>query len=199
MDPIAIQLLWKEIKGSKLDLGFLVISLLAVLGTIFSFFAVGGDKGKIEALTRHDSAYIAKIKKEFDQLNTMQTSFSAIEVEIKSIREKINEITSLPKEGKINLKISEIDKALTSFKKRQDDIESVILANPKKALTLPLLEREIEIIKNNYDNDRSAIKTEIDRIYSLFQWFIGLMFTIAIGVLGLAGANVFRSKEKKAV
>jgi hypothetical protein len=48
--------------------------------------------------------------------------------------------------------------------------------------------------------DIDAVRGEVGRLFGLTQWFIGLMFTIALGVLGLALNNLRRpaiAKEEK--
>jgi len=42
------------------------------------------------------------------------------------------------------------------------------------------------------------VRREIGRLFTLTQWFIGPMFTIVLGVFGLALSNLRKAAEKPA-
>jgi hypothetical protein len=55
-------------------------------------------------------------------------------------------------------------------------------------------------LQDHTHGDIEAVRGEVSRLFGLTQWFIGLMFTIALGVLGLALNNLRRPavfKEEK--
>jgi hypothetical protein len=51
-------------------------------------------------------------------------------------------------------------------------------------------------VKTNYQRDIESYNKQIDRIYDLNKWFIGLMFTMAIGLIGLAISNFMQAQKK---
>lgn len=77
-------------------------------------------------------------------------------------------------------------------------IDAAIVENPTKALSVPLLRQDLENLKGNYQSDREKSTKEIDRIYDQNKWFIGLMFTMALGIIGLAVSNFIQAKKPKA-
>jgi len=55
----------------------------------------------------------------------------------------------------------------------------------------------MENLRLSYKSDLIATKEEISRVYDLNKWFIGLMFTMTVGLLGLAISNFLRDKKKE--
>jgi len=87
----------------------------------------------------------------------------------------------------------------SELKKVKDDLnklDDIILDNPEKALTIPLLKRELGELKTNVDKNQDAIKNDITRIYDLFKWVGGLIFTLLLSLLGLAFSNIFFKKKE---
>jgi len=87
---------------------------------------------------------------------------------------------------------------LDSLDERLSLIEEAILDNPARALQFTLLSREMEDLQETYESDLESTRQEIERIYDFNKWFIGLMFTMAIGLLGLAVSNFIKKPEKAA-
>jgi hypothetical protein len=88
---------------------------------------------------------------------------------------------------------------LNDIKKVKEDlvkINNVILDNPEKALTIPLLKKELNDLRTNIDKNQDIINSDIARIYDLFKWVGGLIFTLILSLLGLAFSNVFFKKRE---
>jgi len=84
---------------------------------------------------------------------------------------------------------------LTALDKRIQGIETAILDNPSKAITIPLLRQELETVKVDAQKEADSQTKQIDRIYDQNKWFIGLMFTMAIGLIGLAVSNFIQARK----
>lgn len=102
---------------------------------------------------------------------------------------RLNKINSDVQTLKVNSKIDSLDNRLKA-------LEDALMENPSKALALPLLQKELENQKETETKDIATIKTEISTIYDQNKWFIGLMFTLAIGMISLAVTNFLPKKEK---
>jgi len=79
---------------------------------------------------------------------------------------------------------------------RLSGLETALMTTPDKALAVPMLKQQLDILQDRTHSDLDSIRGEIGRLFTLTQWFIGLMFTIAIGVFGLALSNIRRPKGK---
>ena len=85
---------------------------------------------------------------------------------------------------------------MKNISKRLDDLDAAIMNNPDKALSVPLLRRDLDTLKIEYQKDIDSSGKQIDRIYDQNKWFIGLMFSMAIGLIGLAISNFIQARKK---
>jgi len=76
-------------------------------------------------------------------------------------------------------------------------IEQAVLDNPKKSLELTFMRNEIDDIKEKNKLDAEQTNKLIDRIYAQNNWFIGLIFTITLSLVGLVVSN-FAKKPAQA-
>lgn len=61
-----------------------------------------------------------------------------------------------------------------------------------------MLKQQMDTAQDRFREDIASVRGEIGRLYTLTQWFIGLMFTIALGVFGLALSNLKKASDKSA-
>lgn len=81
---------------------------------------------------------------------------------------------------------------------RLSALETTLMATPEKAIAVPMLKQQIDTVQDRSHADIEGIRGELARLFTLTQWFIGLMFTIALGVFGLALSNLKKSTGKPA-
>lgn len=86
-------------------------------------------------------------------------------------------------------RLGEIDTRLKAF-------ESAIAASPERALSIPLLRRDIDELRTTYKQNQDQFAQQLDRIYGQNQWFIGLMFTVALGLIGVAVPTLIQSRKR---
>jgi hypothetical protein len=80
--------------------------------------------------------------------------------------------------------------------KRLDILDAAIVENPTRALSVPLLRRDLDTLKSEYLKDIDSSGKQIDRIYDQNKWFIGLMFSMAVGLIGLAISNFIQARKR---
>ncbi|MEO1020817.1 MAG: hypothetical protein AAFY56_24540, partial [Pseudomonadota bacterium] len=86
----------------------------------------------------------------------------------------------------LNQRVQEIDNKI-------QQLNNIILDSPEKALSVPLLRNELESLQSDFRGDIVVARREIDRIYDMNKWLIGLMATMALSILGLAIGNFAKS------
>ena len=64
-----------------------------------------------------------------------------------------------------------------------DKLNSAILTTPEKALTLPLLRKDLDDLKIQDQRDVDAIRLEIGRAYDLNKWLIGFLLAAILGTI----------------
>jgi len=103
-----------------------------------------------------------------------------------------------PTDSKLASQLERTEGGIKDVAGRLGKLEAVILNDPGKSLEMPLLRNELDHIKKGYQSDLLTLKEEIGRIYDLTKWFIGLMFTMALGVIGLAVTNFVKAGASRA-
>ncbi len=89
--------------------------------------------------------------------------------EIKRLREQVDGILAHPNDVQVQAVAATVD----SIDKRLAKLEQVIMADPEKALTVPLLRKELAAINDARIADHLAAKESVDRVYTLAQWLLG--------------------------
>jgi len=92
--------------------------------------------------------------------------------------------------------MASVEKSVGDLDFRMDRLEQVILQDPAKALEIPLLRNQMESLKESEQSDLVSVHQEIAQVYDLNKWFIGLMFTMALGIIGLAITNFIKVGKK---
>jgi len=80
---------------------------------------------------------------------------------------------------------------------RVKTLEDGLLDNPEKALAIPLIRKDIQKLEVSYQENIAAMTQNIDRIYDQNKWFIGLIFTMAIGLISLSISNFVQMRKKE--
>ena len=116
--------------------------------------------------------------------------------QVNKLESAVGGLANIPLDGKIALKLKTIQGSLDKTKSEVAALDNAIMKSPEKALEMPLLRRDMDNMKETERSNIDSLKAEIDRVYGLGEWFIGLMATMAIGVLSLAITNFLSQGEK---
>jgi hypothetical protein len=78
---------------------------------------------------------------------------------------------------------------------RLGKLEEALEVTPEKALSTVMVKQRLDTLQDRTRGDIDSIHGEIGRLFTLTQWFIGLIFTISLTVFGLALANLRKPKS----
>jgi len=123
------------------------------------------------------------------ELGGIRAELDGLSSKVSSLEQGVGALSHIPPAAALNSELQQIRGDLDSLDGKVGRIEEVILDDPVKALSLLLLENEVESLRQKYEADLQVVRDEIGRVYSQSNWFIGLMFTMAIGLLTLAISN----------
>ncbi|NOQ25138.1 MAG: hypothetical protein GQ564_07220 [Bacteroidales bacterium] len=126
-------------------------------------------------------SYIDRVEESLPQAKKTDIQYSMVANNLTELDKRINDLKNID---------------VQTLKDKLNQLEMVIIENPTKALSLPLIKKDIENLMENHDIERLSIRSELNRVYDQNKWFIGLMFTMAIGLLGLATSNFYQSKKE---
>jgi hypothetical protein len=84
----------------------------------------------------------------------------------------------------------------TNLDNRLSAIEQTILENPAKAIEVVLMKKDFDALKTSYESDRDNTQKDIERVYNLMLWLIGLTISTMVGLGGLAISNIIARKPE---
>ena len=71
------------------------------------------------------------------------------------------------------------------------------MESPEKAVGLPMLRQQLVDAQDRMRGDFDNIHGEIARLYTMLQWFLGLMIPLIVAVGGMV-LSTFKGPEKPA-
>jgi DNA repair exonuclease SbcCD ATPase subunit len=166
------------------------LSLLSGLISIFAFvysISFYSNRFALDRLEKETSPIIDvqnQLKEEIKELKNLKADLDKVK----------DEILSSTATGS-DLEIGKLTASLSDINSRLKKLEDAILESPEKALSVPLLRKEIEAIDSTMGEKFSSTQNEINRVYDMSKWLFGLMITMVVSILGLAVANIFQSKK----
>jgi len=116
------------------------------------------------------------------ELNKIKTDISDLANKLSLLSKSTNEISNLNADTLMTFQIQQIRNDLNTIKGKITQFEDIFLTDPEKAISLVLLKKDFESLKVEYESDLEKNKVEIDRIYNQNNWFIGLLFAMALGL-----------------
>ena len=130
----------------------------------------------------------------FEMANTLQR----IVVELDSLRAELSALKAAsPDSPQAEAALASVEVSVERIGERINSIESAILQDPEKAVAVPILRRDLDNLEQSLRRDVSATRDEIARIHDQNRWFFGLMGTAWFGLLSLAVANLFKSRNDR--
>jgi hypothetical protein len=128
-------------------------------------------------------------------ISPIRVDLDKLHKDMEDLKQTVHSMTSLSNEEKSAINIMDTDRKVSELTKKIDIIERAVVDNPERAMSLPMLRRDIDGLRTDLLGDIGTAREEISRIYDLSMWFLGLMGTMALGVLGMAVANLTRAKS----
>lgn len=160
--------------------------VVATAGMIFSVFAAFvSDIPSIKSKSTLEN----KIN---DELNRLEQRISSQEQQTNNV---IKELKNAISTNNVSSQAI-LEKNIELVEKRLSSLETSLSASPEKALSIPLLRKDISSLEKSVDSDMTMLKREVDRIYDQSKWFIGLMVTMLLTLIGLAVSTLVSTNKK---
>jgi hypothetical protein len=120
----------------------------------------------------------------------MEAQFKAIQArmaddgsKLQVLHETIEKIgDALPPSVQVAKLTAQVDLIQTQVKMLNDAIGQ----SPDRVLSVPLLKKDVDNLRETYRHDLDSTQAEINRVSDQNKWFIGLLVTISISAFGLA-------------
>jgi hypothetical protein len=149
---------------------------------------------KLEALTQQKQALDAEA-----QVNRVLEESKDLEKRLLSVAGLPAKVGDESSVGKLQVQITtlraDVDKLSTSVSEQRNTIDSLnraFLPDPEKALSIPLLRKDVDQIRTGNQHDIDALRDDIKANLDLNKWLIGL---IAAGMLGTILNNMLQGRR----
>src|SRR5207248_2858619 len=144
----------------------------------------------------HTSTRLSSSDVEFvQQIESLRKALEEQASTVERVSSRVKAIAQPLPESQNAVQIAAIRADLDGLDKRLKAIEQAVIDSPAKALSVPLLRQELDSLKTSSQRDLESQAKQIDRIYDQNKWFIGLMFTMAVGLIGLAVSNFLQARK----
>ena len=125
------------------------------------------------------------------QTARMENKSSSQDVEIERLRAEIlmlqNSIMELPKgEESQSVESRVFGERLSKLEQEIRSLRELLFDNPEATVTIPLIKKDVESLAR----ENEALRRELDRQSSSTRWFLGILITLSVGLLGLV-VNIF--------
>lgn len=92
-------------------------------------------------------------------------------------------IQTMPETELAELQFAEFVKKFEALSEDYQNLKTIIVKSPERALSIPLMKKEVESLDNRVTSLADSVNAQINQIYSFSKWFLGLMITLAIGLV----------------
>jgi hypothetical protein len=154
-------------------------SLVAAIGGLAGAFFVSRD-GSRAFFFRPDAAVTSR------QLESVKQELAEVKTQLALDRAFLEKASAV---GPEKVELAKVETDISALQSHVARLEDAIGQSPEKALSVPLLRKDI-------DNLKETTQAEVTRVYDQNKWFLGLVGTMALGVLGLAISNFLQLRKK---
>ena len=176
------------------------LKVLSIIISLISVIAASTTLTLFKSTNKDDLAIDKKMQAIFEDMeNTLKTAekVKTLDQYKVKIEHDLAEMKKYPSDAKMTAHISTLDSSISDLDKRLKSMEQVVMQNPTKALEVPMLRKDLEVYKEANQITNIALRHEMERVYDFNKWFLGLMFTMFVSILGLALTNFIKSRSPK--
>lgn len=120
--------------------------------------------------------------------------FEGLALELRSLKANTDTAFRTLSKGRLGevqaVELERINSQLDDFAQRLSRLEGAIARDPEKALSLPMLRKDIDSMQIRIAEQRAVAVVEVERLYSVMLWALGIMAGL-LGVL-VSGAVALR-------
>ena len=178
----------EELKENRLEIIAMSIAMVcAIIGMIILFNPKNLEEGLGIKKFEEGVALIAERWMELEEsYNNLSAKFDSLVIlNEDSLKYRyFNDIEYC----NLKMKVQELNESV-------EKLEEIIIENPEKALSIPLLKQQFEYQKDYNEKENNQLRNEIARVYDINKWIIGLTFGMLASIITLGVSNI--SKKKK--
>lgn len=178
----------KSWSGSAVSAALASITLAAAVAGFLSSSNTSQQRRADEA--RQQQMVLNERSRELEEATQNQR---AMQQRLNELLEKLTKKGGAPASGR-TVMLSDQDRALIDqvveqqrqISGRLSALEGALMNDPVKALSVPLLKKDVDTIQEREKTDAAEVRSEVDRLYTFSEWFMGLIIATAVSILALA-------------
>jgi hypothetical protein len=176
------------------------IPVIVIVIATFSYLITGyrdQQRLKVEAMIARDSTseFVKRLQAQQAQLDNLNRQTNDL---LSSLLHSSKIISGSPQASReiaaLKQNVATINTDIDRLHSELDTLNSVLVTNPEKALTVPLLRKDLDDWKVSTQKDIDSIRGEMTRSYDLNRWLIGLILAAVIGTIL---SNFIQAKASK--
>lgn len=126
------------------------------------------------------------------QERAAKEDFVSLVSAVNVLEARLDKITTVSPEQQVAAQLDVIRTGVVTLRDKIAAIERAIRGDPERLLSLPMLRRDVTSLTSTYKEDFAALRGEVDRIYTMGQWLIGLFVLVGLTLGGWAIRNMRR-------
>jgi len=126
------------------------------------------------------------------KVEILQSKIKKLDLEVAYYKNLSDSLIKSSNSKKTNENIKLLD-----LESKVENLNNIILDNPEKAISIPLLKNEMQHLKDQNEKDSRALKEEIARAYDTNKWIIGLVCTMLVSIIALNISNLLAKSKKE--
>ena len=126
----------------------------------------------------------------------MDAAITVFERRLDTVEKQVKALQTVPDGTKAHAEVAALKDVTEDIDGRLSHLEAALGQDPASALSIPLLKRDVQGLRDASDALEGEIDKQVDRIYDQNKWFIGLMLTFAIALIGLVVSNLLQLAKK---
>lgn len=163
-------------------LAAMIATILAIVGAVTGFL-----------VEKQESSQLLAVKELMDLRSALDSNEKRIRVIEEQFRAAVE--TSQIQKGEPNTSVLLDD--VSQLRDRMKKIENWVVLEPEQAVAIPLLKKEIQELNSSMNSHRNNTSREIDRIYTIGQWFIGTLIAVIVALVAPFIGNLITSRKQR--
>ena len=172
-----------------------IMSTVTVVSSLFAILMVSVMVGNllVAPLLRGTPTSPPKMTAEIErQMDDFRSQMELVTSILEAVQQTLNTATKDPNSLALVGLQADIKQVSLEVKSIRDALGSDL----ERTLSVPLLRKDIQKLEEQFAERTIAATKEIDRIYDLGKWFLGVMVGVAVSVLGLVVTTFLPTKKK---
>jgi hypothetical protein len=161
----------------------------AMTATIAQYYST--QRAQTESITRL-AATLPDVSPDF------RKELDGVKLSVKEVKATLDSLSAAPAEPSAKIALARTDESMKLFGTRLAAIEAAIQESPEKALSIPLIRKDLSQSEKRIEEIHGIMKADIDRLYDQNRWILGGIGTVLVTVIAGAAGIIFKTSGKNA-